>query len=68
MKNKNEEIIAQYNKISDEIYNNIHALKVLIASEGYKSAQEYDENECDGDNCLVGCLEAFIENLSEIYR
>jgi hypothetical protein len=68
MKNKNEEIIVKYNKISDEIYTKLDELKGLIESEGFEDAVNYDQNELDGDNCLVGCFEAYIENLSESYR
>jgi hypothetical protein len=68
MENKNEEIIAKYNKISDEIYTKLNELKELIESEGFEDAVNCDQEEHDGDNCLVGCFEAYIENLSESYR
>jgi len=66
--NQSDVIIDKYNKYTQAIYNNLHQIKQLIESEGYREAMDYDQENYDGDNNLVGYFGAFIENLAEGFR
>lgn len=65
MKNKNEDIIEQYNNLTGDIYKQLNALKELMEQPDYQAAVDYDQEECNGDNCLNGEFSCFIQDLAE---
>jgi hypothetical protein len=68
MKNKNIETIEQYNVTVGTIYKALNDLKDLMATQEYKEALKWDQEENDCDNNLHGEFSCFIQDLSEITR
>ena len=61
--NRHKEVIEEYTRLTGLVYESLERLQVLMESTSFDQAREWDEDNNDGDACMYGHYEAFVDNL-----